>query len=359
MKKIISLVVLAGILFFIYTLVSKDSSKVLTTIAPPDEGKQAEAVTPAPKSKQGKITIINTDSQTQLPIANSSYLIMDIESGKAIETVMTDAQGKATSGKLDYGTYSIKQESVNAPFQLTENEEQVKITSPSQEIALTNPMLDYVKEITSTGNGQFEIKKVYLNVDTIMQNPELPNGCEITSLTAVLQYYGYDATKTEMADNYLPKQAFYSKNNKLYGPDPYEAYAGDPRELKGGFFSFAPPIVKAAELYFDAVGHSNPTKDISGSTKEQIIEQLNHGIPVVTWITLDLSKPKMNYSWYLSDSSEYFPAPINLHVVVLNGYENGKVHVMNPLVGQVTYDMDKFFNSYVEMGSHAMIVGNN
>lgn len=37
------------------------------------------------------------------------------------------------------------------------------------------------------------------------QYPELPTGCEITSLTSVLNYYGYDVDKEVMADDYLEK----------------------------------------------------------------------------------------------------------------------------------------------------------
>ncbi|MEN2465771.1 C39 family peptidase [Ornithinibacillus sp. JPR2-1] len=33
----------------------------------------------------------------------------------------------------------------------------------------------------------------------MMQKPELPNGCEITSLTSVLNYYDYQVSKTNMA----------------------------------------------------------------------------------------------------------------------------------------------------------------
>ena len=68
-----------------------------------------------------------------------------------------------------------------------------------------------------------EVKKIFIPVDTILQHPELPNGCEITSVTTLLTFYGYEAAKTEMADKYLPKQLFQKSNNKLYGANPYKA----------------------------------------------------------------------------------------------------------------------------------------
>ncbi|MDQ8734865.1 C39 family peptidase [Paenibacillus sp. LHD-38] len=312
-----------------------------------------------PVTMQGTITILNTDAITQLPIKNTIYTFRNEVSGEITE-IMTDAEGKAKSSLLDYGTrYLIKQKQIEFPYKRSDAELFVEVNEFSQEFESTNQLLEHVKEVERVSeDGQIKISKVYMDVEELMQKPELPNGCEIVSLTAVLNYYGYEVSKTEMADKYLPKQPFTIKANKLYGPDPYKAYAGNPRDLKGAFFSYAPPIVKAAKLYLDAVGDSKRVADVSGSSREQIIEYLNKGIPVVVWTTLDLSKPKMNAAWYFNDTGDYFPAPVNLHVVVLNGYEDNLVHVMNPLKGQVTYNADTFFKSYDEMGSHALIVSN-
>ncbi|MBS4192655.1 C39 family peptidase [Bacillus sp. FJAT-49705] len=217
----------------------------------------------------------------------------------------------------------------------------------------------YVKRYDWTKNGEMDITEVFIPVKTVKQLPELPHGCEITSLTSILNTYGYNVSKTEMADKYLPKQPFNYKNSKRYGANPYKAYAGNPRSEKGGFFTYAPPIVEAANKYLAAINADAKPVDISGSTREEIIEQLDKGIPVAVWVTLDLGKPKLKYSWYFHDSGEKFIAPVNLHTVVLNGYDEKNVHAMNPLKGQVTYDANAFFKSYEELGSHAMIVVNN
>ncbi|MBY0121236.1 C39 family peptidase [Bacillus sp. S/N-304-OC-R1] len=217
----------------------------------------------------------------------------------------------------------------------------------------------YVKKYDWTKEGQLKITEVFIPVKMVKQLPELPHGCEITSLTAILNTYGFEVSKTEMADKYLPKQPFSSKNNRRYGANPLKAYAGNPRSQTGGFFSYAPPIIQAAEKYSVAAGAELQTKDISGSSREEIINQLNKGIPVVIWVTLDLGKPRLNYSWYLNDTGEKFTAPVNLHAVVLNGYDEKSVHVMNPLKGQMTYNIDAFFKSYQELGSHAMTVVKN
>ena len=204
--------------------------------------------------------------------------------------------------------------------------------------------------------GQLGTEHVYIPITPLMQEPELPNGCEIVSLTALLNYYGYDVSKTTMADQYLPKQSFSFKDGKVFGPDPYVAYAGNPRSKKIGWYSFAPPIVEATNRYMATQTNKMKATNISGSSKEEILSLLNNGVPVVIWITLDLSKPTLVGHWYLHDTGQYYKAYTNLHVVVLNGYKENVVHVMNPLKGQVEYNMEAFFKSYDEMGKQAVVL---
>ena len=63
---------------------------------------------------------------------------------------------------------------------------------------------------------------ILLPVPQILQNPELPNGCEITSCCEVLRYLGFAPDKCELADHYLPRSA------QWYGADPDEVYMGNP-----------------------------------------------------------------------------------------------------------------------------------
>jgi Uncharacterized protein conserved in bacteria len=313
--------------------------------------------TPAP---QGSITITSRDASDAQPIRGAAFEIVDLASSAVVDTLVTDEEGRATSKPLDYGTRAaVRQLRVSAAYAPLDEERIVEIAAPNQDVVTENRLRDYVQETKRNDEGELEITKVYLDVATLMQKPELPNGCEITSLTAVLNFYGYDADKLDMADNYLPKEPWNRKNGKLFGADPYKAYAGDPRDQPGGFFSYAPPIVAAADRYLgerDASGLA--ARDISGSTREELLEHLYGGTPVVVWTTLDMSPPKVTYSWYFHDTGELFKAPVNLHVLVLNGYDAGTntVHVMNPLEGQVTYNADTFFKSYEEMGSHALVV---
>jgi len=315
------------------------------------------------KAKFGTITITTKDAETKEPIKSAEYIIMSRDTGEIIDTVVTK-DGKAKSNKLLFGIkYKVKQNKVMDPYILNDEEINVTIKKDNHHVIVSNhvpvieepdPVMEDVNIVSTQETKQSE-QIVQIPVPIVMQNPELPNGCEITSLTCVVNFHGFQISKTEMADQYLPMVPFVRKDGKLFGANPYKAYAGNPRE-KTGFFSYAPPIVEAGNKYFTDKGSKLRAKDISGSSREQIISYLDKGIPVIIWVTLDLSAPNIRFSWYFHDSGEYFKAPVNLHCVVLNGYSGNNVHVMNPLQGQITYPADAFFQSYAALGMHALII---
>lgn len=310
--------------------------------------------------EQGTITINNLDSGSEMPIKGAEFTVMDQESGEIIETLITNLDGQATSALLDYERkYKIKQTQVPHPYNIGDGFTQViELNEENYDLFTKNTIFEHVKDIERTEDGEIIINEVLITVPTVMQKPELPNGCEITSLTAVLNHYGYDVSKTTMSDKYLRKQNFDRIDGKLYGADPFVAFAGEPRDERSGFYVYAPPIVEAADEYFSDIGalENHRTKDISGSSIDEIYEYLKDGVPVVIWTSIDQQPIRFDYSWYLFDSGEFFKAATNLHAVVLTGYVDDKVHVMDPLEGQITYTKDIFFEGYFSLDSQAMIV---
>ena len=128
----------------------------------------------------------------------------------------------------------------------TENEEPSKI-----EIDLKMP-------------ADYKLKTKYaIYIDTVMQKPELPTGCEITALTELMNYYGFEANKVEMADIFMANDqiGYYTMN---------EAFIGNPHH-DDGFGCNAPVIVKAANDYFDYIGSDWYAADLSGSPIEEIL----------------------------------------------------------------------------------------
>ncbi len=75
----------------------------------------------------------------------------------------------------------------------------------------------------------------------ICQYPELPTGCEITSLAMVLNHYKYKVDKGTLSDKYLNK-------GEVGKVDPRKQFEGDPRD-GNSYGCYAPVIVDTANKY--------------------------------------------------------------------------------------------------------------
>ncbi|KGR84998.1 C39 family peptidase [Lysinibacillus odysseyi] len=194
-----------------------------------------------------------------------------------------------------------------------------------------------------------------LAVPVQMQKPELPHGCEITSLTSVLAYYGAETDKVTMSSKYLPKQAFKQEGSRKIGPNPNEYYAGEPSSPKGTY-SFAGPIVQAANDYIDEHEMNLIAENKSGSSVEEIEQYIKLGVPVISWVTLDLSEPRKKGGWYIAGTNTFHEMYTNLHAVVIVDITDKSVEVMDPLKGIVQLDKKQFFASYKALGEQAVVV---
>ena len=132
---------------------------------------------------------------------------------------------------------------------------------------------------------------VQLPVRTVLQNPELPNGCEAASLAALLKYKGVPADKLDLAYGYIPRGDIEETTDGRTGPDPELAYAGDPAAGLG-FYCFAQPVAQGANAYLAAQGSALRAADITGVTGQGLLQYLRGGDPVIVWITKDLSAPR-------------------------------------------------------------------
>lgn len=187
-----------------------------------------------------------------------------------------------------------------------------------------------------------------LEMETVMQYPELPTGCEITALTQTLNYYGFSADKVTMADVFLKTDiiGYYTMD---------EVYIGNPH--LDGFGCNAPVIVNAANDFFDYIGSDWYAKDLTGMPLDGIFYQIEQGRPVIIWTTIYQYETRPEYQFTLGCGEDFYFNP-NQHCVTLYGYdmEAKKVHVADPLVGNVEYDMDRFGRTYENMGTQAVVL---
>ena len=175
---------------------------------------------------------------------------------------------------------------------------------------------------------------VQLPVRTVLQNPELPNGCEAASLAALLKYKGVPADKLDLAYGYIPRGDIEETTDGRTGPDPELAYAGDPAAGLG-FYCFAQPVAQGANAYLAAQGSALRAADITGVTGQGLLQYLRGGDPVIVWITKDLSAPRTGgCTWLLADTGETCTPYVNLRLRRACGVGRGYLHHRRPAAGQ-------------------------
>lgn len=189
---------------------------------------------------------------------------------------------------------------------------------------------------------------ISLDVPIILQNPELPTGCEAVALTMALAYAGIEIDKTVIARDFLVYN--YEDDNMALG------YVGDPFSDSGAG-CFAPAICKTAENFFEARGVSGRVYDITGTKMDDLLQYVSSGTPVIVWTTMHMAQPDFTeesgryggreYRWYRQE-----------HCVVLSGCDRSArtVQVNDPLDGIVQRDLDAFRRIYEQTGSNAVIL---
>lgn len=192
--------------------------------------------------------------------------------------------------------------------------------------------------------------KVQLPVKCILQNPQLPTGCEITSLTMVLNYYGFDAEKEEMAAKYLKKQGAPADFRKVFVGDPTKSY---------GFGCYAQPITDAANKYFKEKGIDYTAYNRSGREFEDLLLETEKGNPVLIWGTMGMKTPYYTYAWEVNGEKIQWIAPE--HCLVLVGYdlERDAAILCDPQRGLMGYPLNIVKKRYAALYSQCVIIEKN
>ncbi len=240
----------------------------------------------------------------------------------------------------------------------TTNESESETTAPETEFDedSTSPTKVIV---TARDPKEYDKNSVYISMENILQNPELPVGCEITSLTMMLRYLGFNADKTDMAKNYLPISAWGNaqyKDGELYKDSFFDYFIGDP--FSRGYGCFSNAIEKAANDYIADKGGGYTVINLSGSSPDVLYNYLADGVPVICWATDGMIEPEYYESWYDNETGKKLDWYLNEHCFILAGFdmERNVVTLNDPIKGIIDYDKTKFEKRYVQMYSQAIVI---
>ena len=199
-----------------------------------------------------------------------------------------------------------------------------------------------------TQTAQQTGKKVLLEDFTVVsQYPELPTGCEMTSLAMTLMYHKLPVDKCDLADHYLDK-------GEVGTVDFHEAFEGDPRD-EGSFGCYAPVVVKTANRYLEAQNSELKAADISGQPLRDLFVYIDAGVPLIIWGTRNCEKGHFSVTWHVNgrDIRWYTPE----HCMVLVGYDDTHVWVADPLHGDIrSYETELFREGYDALYRQAVAI---
>lgn len=181
----------------------------------------------------------------------------------------------------------------------------------------------------------------------ICQYPELPTGCEVTSLSMVFNHYGHPCDKCDIADYYLTK-------GEVGTVDFHEAFEGDPRD-ESSYGCYANVIVKAAEKIIAEKNYPLKVSDLTGTPLDSLLNQIDQNRPVIVWGTQDCQEGHFSVTWNVDGKELVWFTPE--HCMVLVGYDESSVWVADPIYGKViSYDKDTFESSYRSLFQQAVLL---
>ena len=196
----------------------------------------------------------------------------------------------------------------------------------------------------------------YIEVPPVMQTPELPTGCEVTSLTMLLNYIGFDVDKLTLADEYLPKGEYRKTDfNKVF--------VGDPRD-RNAYGCTANVITETAEKFLNDYDAENKWQavNITGCSPEMLYSAVKSGNPVVVWGSINMNEIIEDYvTWTDEETGNTISWIGGEHCLLLTGYDmkENLVYVNDPLRGQVSYDIRTFEKRFDDLDRNAVIIIEN
>ncbi|GAJ26651.1 hypothetical protein JCM15457_1590 [Liquorilactobacillus sucicola DSM 21376 = JCM 15457] len=212
--------------------------------------------------------------------------------------------------------------------------------------------VDHIMNESLSNEDQKEkkVNHVKMNVPLLNQldDPTLYNGCEVTSLAMLLNYYDINVTKNELGDKIKTVPMNYE--NGQHG-NPHVGFVGDVTGAEPGLGVYHGPIMDLAEKYTDNA------KDLSGQKFDKVIEKLEEGHPVWTITTATFAPVDDFQDWDTPQGK--MKITFSEHSVVITGFDrkSNLVYINNPY-GQKNQavNWNDFEEAYNQMGKQAVYI---
>lgn len=194
--------------------------------------------------------------------------------------------------------------------------------------------------------------KYLLDVPLVRQNPELKYGCEVTSLSMMLQYAGVNTNKIKLFHEIKKDQDPIHRSPSgdiLHWGNPADGFVGDMTGKQAGYAVFDKPMEELVNRYLP-----NRAVNLTNHGFDEVLQHVAYGYPVVVWTTGDYRLPDRPESWL--HGNQTITSPLDLHAVVLVGFDDQYVYINDPLSGRKQHPVNKqqFIESWKALQSRAI-----
>ena len=208
---------------------------------------------------------------------------------------------------------------------------------------------------TTSGSHDTLPPSAMLSVPAQDQNPQLPNGCEVTSLSMLLASVGHPVSKMALAmeQPYDPTpRVKNAKGQTIRWGNPNVGFVGSPYVWADGFGIFHGPITRLLNKVLPG-----QAVDLTDKPFNTILSYVSRGRAVMVWTTATL-KPTNAFpaSWETPEGP--FHSTYEEHAVLVVGYDNSHIYINNPLTGAKGQEVNRagFIAAWHELGNQAVTV---
>lgn len=194
-----------------------------------------------------------------------------------------------------------------------------------------------------------------IDVPAQNQHPELPNGCEVTSLSMLFDGIGHPVSKMILAKEEPVDPTPEVKNSSgqiVSWGNPNVGFVGSPYIWSKGFGIYHGPIINLIDKILPGEG-----VDLTKKPFRDLLSYVAHGTPVEAWVTITL-KPT-NKFWVTWQSPE---GPVHTtleeHAVLIVGYDKTNVYINNPFNGdrEEAVSRSDFIGAWNQLGNQAVTI---
>lgn len=187
-----------------------------------------------------------------------------------------------------------------------------------------------------------------LNVPLEKQLPDLPNGCEVTSLAMLLKYYDINVSKLELSSNIKHVSSFIGND---YRGNPHVGFVGYMSIENAGWCVYNEPLYDVARKYTKRI------RNYTGNDFVRVLKLVSKGHPVMIITTLKFDRVNDMQTWSTKQGKVHVTP--SSHACVITGYnkKKGIVYVNDPYgVKNKRVSLKKIEASYNQQGKQALYV---